>query len=80
MEGQNTLTGIAIAVGKAGTQAKLAQGLGVSQQAVSQWIDQGWVPLRRAEQIENQYQIPRGQLANPRLLALLAPAKRVAHS
>ena len=66
-------TGIARAVCKAGSQDKLARGLGVSQQAVSLWVDQGWVPLRRAEQIENKFSIPRTELVNPKILELLTP-------
>ena len=78
MDDQNSATGIAAAVERAGTQAKLAQQLGVSQQAVSQWIDQGWVPLRRAGQIEERYKVPRGRLLNPKILALVGdPTKEV---
>lgn len=72
MHAQKTMTGIAMAVKQAGTQGKLAQKLGVSQQAVSQWIDQGWVPLRRAEQIEKCFAITRVQLVDPRLIELVA--------
>lgn len=79
MDDQNSATGIAAAVEIAGTQAKLAQQLGVSQQAVSQWIDQGWVPLRRAEQIEGLFTIPRSRLLDPEIVKLVtappAPAR-----
>ena len=44
--------GIHDAVARAGTQAILAARLGVSQQAVSNWLRQGWAPTRRARQIE----------------------------
>lgn len=64
-------TGIADAIVAAGTQAELAANLGVTQQVVSRWLRRGWVPLRRANQIEQRYKIPRGRLANPRLVALL---------
>lgn len=79
MDEQNYATGIAVAVERAGTQAKLAQQLGVSQQAVSQWIEQGWVPLRRAEQIEGLFTIPRSRLLDPEIVKLVtappAPAR-----
>jgi DNA-binding transcriptional regulator YdaS (Cro superfamily) len=79
MDDQNIATGIALAVGSAGTQSKLAQQLGVSQQAVSQWIEQGWVPLRRAEQIERLFTIPRSRLLDPEIVKLVtarsAPAR-----
>jgi len=68
-------TGIADAIVAAGTQAELATELGVTQQVVSRWLRRGWVPLRRANQIEQRYKIPRGRLANPRLMALLVPAQ-----
>lgn len=76
MEDQKIETGIASAVEKAGTQTKLAQELVVSQQAISQWIEQGWVPLRRAQQIEDRFGIARARLVNPKILALVgAPTK-----
>lgn len=78
MKGSSPQTGIARAVCKAGSQDKLARGLGVSQQAVSLWVDQGWVPLRRAEQIEHKFSIPRAELVNPKILELLAPSSHMA--
>lgn len=68
-----SLSGIADAVVAAGTQATLAADIGVTQQVVSRWLRRGWVPLRRASQIEQRYNIPRGRLVNPRFMALLAP-------
>jgi DNA-binding transcriptional regulator YdaS (Cro superfamily) len=67
-------SGIADAIVAAGTQADLAATLGVTQQVVSRWLRRGWVPLRRANQIEESYKIPRGRLANPKLMALLIPS------
>jgi hypothetical protein len=64
-------TGIADAIVAAGTQEELGKVLGVSQQVISRWLRRGWVPLRRANQIEERYKIPRGRLANPKLMALL---------
>lgn len=66
-------SGIADAVVAAGTQATLAADIGVTQQVVSRWLRRGWVPLRRASQIEQRYNIPRGRLVNPRFMALLVP-------
>jgi DNA-binding transcriptional regulator YdaS (Cro superfamily) len=67
-----TTSGIADAIVAAGTQVGLAIRLGVTQQAVSKWMRRGWVPLRRAQEIEVQFAIPRGRLANPRIIDLLA--------
>lgn len=64
--------GIDAAIAAAGSQGKLAQQLGVSQQAVGKWADRGYVPLRRAQEIEAVYGVPRAQLANPRMLELLS--------
>lgn len=64
-------TGIAHAVVVAGTQEALAARLGVTQQAVSGWLKRGWVPLRRALEIESLYGVPRGRLVNPQIADLL---------
>jgi DNA-binding transcriptional regulator YdaS (Cro superfamily) len=67
----STPTGIADALTKAGNQEKLADQLGVSQQAVSIWLRRGWVPVRRALEIEAQFGIPRSRLISPRLADLV---------
>lgn len=54
-----------------GSQEALAQKLGVSQQAVSEWVRRGWVPLKRAVEIEMLLGVPRAQLVNPRVLELI---------
>lgn len=65
------ISGIAEAVVLAGGQTKLAQQLGVSQQAVSKWERRGYVPAHRVLEIETQYGIPRERLIEPRLADLL---------
>jgi DNA-binding transcriptional regulator YdaS (Cro superfamily) len=65
-------TGIADAVNTVGTQDKLAELLGVTQQAISNWVAQGWVPMRRAQEIEAQTGILRERLVNPRVLELVS--------
>lgn len=64
-------TGIAHAVVLADGQRQLAIALGVSQQAVSSWVRQGWVPLSRAREIEVLYGVPRSTLVNPRVAELV---------
>lgn len=58
----------------AGSQANLARALGVSEPAIRKWVLQGWVPVRRAQEIEAQFGLPRTTLINPRLLDLIAAA------
>jgi transcriptional regulator with XRE-family HTH domain len=65
------LTGIADALIQAGNQAILAERMGVSQQAISIWLRRGWVPVRRALEIEAQFGIPRARLISPRLADLV---------
>lgn len=67
----NHSTGIADALKQAGNQVALAERLGVSQQAVSIWLRRGWVPVRRALEIEAQFGIPRARLISPRLADLV---------
>jgi DNA-binding transcriptional regulator YdaS (Cro superfamily) len=64
-------SGIADALAQAGNQAMLAERLGVSQQAISIWLRRGWVPVRRALEIEAQFGVPRARLISPRLADLV---------
>lgn len=68
---QTSTSGIADALKQAGNQVALAERLGVSQQAVSIWLRRGWVPVRRALEIEAQFGIPRSRLISPRLADLV---------
>lgn len=65
------ITGIADALQQAGNQVQLAERLGVSQQAVSIWLRRGWVPVRRALEIEAQFGVARARLISPRLADLV---------
>lgn len=70
------LTGIEDAITAAGTQQRLADRLGVTQQAVNKWCQRGWVPLERAAEIEAHFHIPRSRLANPKIVSLLLSADK----
>lgn len=65
------MTGIKSAVERAGGAAKLGEILGVSHQVVYVWLKRGWVPNDRAIQLENIYSIPRADLLNPQIAALI---------
>ena len=66
--------GIDKAIRDAGGQVALAKQLGVSQQVISIWRRQGWVPLRRISEIESQFGIPRVELLNPAILDAVTPS------
>jgi DNA-binding transcriptional regulator YdaS (Cro superfamily) len=68
---KNQPNGVADALAQAGNQAAMAHQLGVSQQAISVWLRRGWVPVRRALEIETHYGIPRARLISPRLADLV---------
>ena len=64
-------TGIAQASRIAGSQTKLAESLGVTQQSVSLWFRRGYVPLLRALEIEMIYGVARHRLVSPRVRRLM---------
>ena len=66
------VTGIAGACMLAGSQANVAKALGIKQQAISKWVKQGWVPLKRGQQIEKLYGVDRFTLINPKIRKLLS--------
>lgn len=68
------LPGILDAVISAGSQTNLALALGVSQQAVQQWVAQGFAPIQRIAEIETLYGIERARLIDPNYLEPLTPA------
>lgn len=69
-----TLSGIERAIHAAGSQARLAEILGCSQQNVSFWLRQGYCPPDRVVEIEQATGVDRALLINPRLLDLLSPS------
>ena len=61
---ENTVVNSAIAdaVLAAGSQSALARAVGVSPQAVQQWVDSGRVPLRRVLYVERATGVSRTRL------------------
>lgn len=74
---QPTPYGIHAAVTAAGSQQKLAELLGVTQQVISTWCRRGYVPVRRAQEIEATLGVPRSSLISPRLADLVSTEVRV---
>jgi hypothetical protein len=64
-------TGIADAVEAAGSQKKLGDALGVTQQSVSLWLKNGYVPNEHIVSIEAQFGVPRAKLIDPRIASLV---------
>ncbi|CAB4122757.1 Putative bacterial antitoxin YdaS [uncultured Caudovirales phage] len=67
------MTGIEKAITACGSQAKLAELIGCTQQNVSFWRRQGFVPPDRILEIEQASGVGRTELINPKLLDLFAP-------
>lgn len=65
------LKGVALAIKRAGGQTQFAEALGVTQQAVSKWALQGYIPVLRVVEVEQLTKVPRSQLVNPRLHELV---------
>jgi DNA-binding transcriptional regulator YdaS (Cro superfamily) len=59
------------AIHRAGSRTNFAKALGVTVQAVCQWVKRDWVPAARALQIEHLYGVPRAELMKPELRALI---------
>ena len=70
------MRGIDKAVELAGSQQELARQLGVSQQAISEWVLRGYVPVGRVIEIEATYGVSRLDLVDPQLRDLLGPIER----
>jgi DNA-binding transcriptional regulator YdaS (Cro superfamily) len=68
------LPGIEQAVNAVGSQGKLAEQLGVSQQAVQKWVKRGYVPPGRVVEIEALTGVPRAKLLSRRLANLVEQA------
>lgn len=68
-------SGICRAVDKAGGVSALARKLDVSRAVIYTWLQQRFVPLERAVEIESQYAIPRRDLIDPKLWATVTGQK-----
>lgn len=66
-------SGLYEAILAAGSQAKLADLMGCSQQNVAFWLKKGYCPIERVIEIEQATGVPRARLVSPLLLDLLTP-------
>ena len=66
-------TGVEAAIQRAGSRRAFADSLNppVSAVAVCQWVKRGWVPHRRALEIERLYGVDRAYLVKPDLVDLV---------
>lgn len=65
------------AVERAGSQTKLAEALGVTQQTVQQSVKKGYFPVIHAVRIENLYGIDKISLMSPKHQAAFAEGKKL---
>lgn len=70
--GTPVTTGIEEAINVAGSQEQLAKLLGCTQQLVSFWKKQGYVPTDRVLEVEHATGVPRERLINQQLVDLLS--------
>jgi DNA-binding transcriptional regulator YdaS (Cro superfamily) len=68
------------AIERAGSRAAFAESLGVTVQAVCQWVRRGWLPPARALEIEKLYAVPRAEMMKPALRAIMDTPRRGAGS
>ena len=66
-------SGIAEAVSAVGSQEALAKIVGCTQQNISAWVTQGFVPVEHILAVEQATGVPRERLVKPKLLELLRP-------
>jgi hypothetical protein len=70
------LSGIQRAVKLAGGQNELGAMIDVTQQNISKWCISGYVPLNRALQISELFDIPARSLVSPKIQSVFASKKR----
>lgn len=68
-----TKSGIEDAIDSAGSQEALAAAVGCTQQNVSWWKRQGFVPVEHVVAVEQASGVPRARLIKPALMELISP-------
>lgn len=58
-----------------GSQSELGAQLGVTQAAVSKWLQRGWVSPERAREMESLTGVSRAMLVDPRIANALLPVE-----
>lgn len=67
------IPGVDAAIEAAGGQEPLAKIIGCTQQNISAWRVQGWVPVEHVIAVEQATGVSRERLVKPKLLELLRP-------
>ena len=67
------ISGVESAITAVGGQQSLADLIGCTQQNVSAWRVQGWVPVEHIVAVEQHTGVARLRLIKPQLMELLAP-------
>lgn len=65
-----------LAIIKAGGRAALARHLGVTRQAVHNWVSRGFIPPDRAIAVEKAFGVPAAGLVSPKMRRLLTSMQR----
>lgn len=76
MTNPSEIPGIVELVVLAGSQTALANVIGVTPQAVHNWVKDGFVPAARCHQLSAIYGIPTNRLINPLLCGLATPKQK----
>lgn len=64
-------TALDLAVEQAGSISELARLVGVKPQVANRWVHQGHMPVKRARQVADLYNLPMRELVKPGLRDLI---------
>ncbi len=68
---ESRIAALETAVERGGGIVRFSRSMGISHQAVYHWRKRGWVPADKALVIESVFGVPRADIMEPRLAAVL---------